>query len=160
MPGSLKTGTTTASRSVTSGPSGGAGDGWRTRGREDSGSVEVGGREGVAGPEVSGLVPLREPGLALGAGTVGPPLGIDPARRGLLDAIIADSTALQETLSKPDFADYAIMGPGFTGGVLGTGIGVGLRWRSPVGPVRLDIAHGLDDPDSSFQLYLNIGTDL
>ena len=43
---------------------------------------------------------------------------------------------------------------------LSTGIGVGLRWRSPVGPVRLDIAHGLDDPDSSFQLYLNIGTDL
>ncbi|RZA30971.1 MAG: outer membrane protein assembly factor, partial [Lysobacteraceae bacterium] len=43
---------------------------------------------------------------------------------------------------------------------LKTGIGVGLRWRSPVGPVRVDIAHGLDDPDSSFQLYLNIGADL
>ena len=43
---------------------------------------------------------------------------------------------------------------------LSTGIGVGLRWRSPVGPVRLDVAHGLNDPDSSFQIYLNIGTDL
>jgi translocation and assembly module TamA len=29
-----------------------------------------------------------------------------------------------------------------------------------VGPVRLDVAHGLNDPDSSFQIYLNIGTDL
>lgn len=43
---------------------------------------------------------------------------------------------------------------------LKTGIGIGLRWRSPVGPVRIDIAHGLNDPDSSFQLYLNIGADL
>lgn len=43
---------------------------------------------------------------------------------------------------------------------LSTGVGFGLRWRSPVGPVRIDIAHGLDDPDSSFQIYLNIGTDL
>jgi translocation and assembly module TamA len=43
---------------------------------------------------------------------------------------------------------------------LRTGVGIGLRWRSPVGPLRLDIAHGLDDPDSSFQIYLNIGADL
>lgn len=41
-----------------------------------------------------------------------------------------------------------------------TGVGVGLRWRSPVGPIRLDVARGLDDPDSSFTLHLNIGTDL
>ena len=41
-----------------------------------------------------------------------------------------------------------------------TGVGVGVRWRSPVGPVRLDIARGLDDPDESFQLYLGIGADL
>jgi translocation and assembly module TamA len=41
-----------------------------------------------------------------------------------------------------------------------TGVGVGLRWRSPVGPVRIDIAHGLDHPDSPFTLHLNIGADL
>jgi translocation and assembly module TamA len=41
-----------------------------------------------------------------------------------------------------------------------TGVGVGLRWRSPVGPLRLDIAHGLDDPDSDVAVYLNIGADL
>lgn len=41
-----------------------------------------------------------------------------------------------------------------------TGVGIGLRWRSPVGPVRVDIARGLNDPDSSVQLYLNIGADL
>ena len=41
-----------------------------------------------------------------------------------------------------------------------TGVGVGLRWKSPVGPLRIDIARGLNAPDSPFQLYLNIGADL
>jgi translocation and assembly module TamA len=41
-----------------------------------------------------------------------------------------------------------------------TGVGIGLRWRSPVGPVGIDIAHGLDHPDSGFTLGLNIGADL
>ncbi len=41
-----------------------------------------------------------------------------------------------------------------------TGVGIGFRWKSPVGPVRIDIARGLNDPDSAFQLYLNIGSDL
>ncbi len=41
-----------------------------------------------------------------------------------------------------------------------TGVGVGLRWRSPIGPVRVDIAHGLNRPNSQFQLYLNIGANL
>lgn len=40
------------------------------------------------------------------------------------------------------------------------GIGIGLRWKSPVGPVRIDIAHGLDQPDSPITLHLNIGADL
>lgn len=41
-----------------------------------------------------------------------------------------------------------------------TGVGVGLRWRSPVGPLRVDLARGLDDPDTPFQIYLNIGAEL
>jgi translocation and assembly module TamA len=43
---------------------------------------------------------------------------------------------------------------------LRTGVGVGLRWRSPVGPLRIDIARGLDDPDSPFQITLNLGAEL
>jgi translocation and assembly module TamA len=43
---------------------------------------------------------------------------------------------------------------------LRTGVGVGLRWRSPVGPLRVDIARGLDQPDSPFQITLNIGANL
>jgi translocation and assembly module TamA len=41
------------------------------------------------------------------------------------------------------------------------GVGVGVRWRSPVGPVRVDIAHGLGDAaQSSLRLHFNIGPDL
>jgi translocation and assembly module TamA len=40
------------------------------------------------------------------------------------------------------------------------GIGIGLRWRSPVGPVRIDIAHGLNEPKSPLRLHFNIGSDL
>lgn len=40
-----------------------------------------------------------------------------------------------------------------------TGVGVGVRWKSPVGAVRIDLAHGLDDPDSSFTIGLGIGAE-
>lgn len=40
------------------------------------------------------------------------------------------------------------------------GAGIGLRWRSPVGPVSLDVARGLDDPRSPWQLHLTLGPEL
>lgn len=40
------------------------------------------------------------------------------------------------------------------------GAGIGLRWRSPVGPVNLDVARGLDDPRSPWQLHLTLGPEL
>jgi translocation and assembly module TamA len=51
----------------------------------------------------------------------------------------------------------AFGGPGSDTG-LKTGIGLGLRWRSPVGPVRVDLAHPLDD-DTAIKLHLRIGPD-
>lgn len=39
------------------------------------------------------------------------------------------------------------------------GFGLGLRWRSPVGPVRIDLAHGVHSA-SPLHLHFNIGTDL
>lgn len=54
----------------------------------------------------------------------------------------------------------AFGGPGRNTG-LKTGVGAGIRWRSPVGPVRVDIAHPLDDDDDSlFRIHLRIGPDL
>ena len=61
-------------------------------------------------------------------------------------------------------AVFVDTGDAFNGGddpmSLRTGVGAGVRWKSPVGPIRVDIARGLDDPDSPFTLHLNIGTDL
>ena len=39
------------------------------------------------------------------------------------------------------------------------GAGFGVRWNSPVGPVRIDLANAISD-DESWQLHLNIGPDL
>ncbi len=39
----------------------------------------------------------------------------------------------------------------------GVGIGVGARWRSPVGPVRLDLAVPLTDAESPFRIHITIG---
>ncbi|MDE1220791.1 autotransporter assembly complex protein TamA [Vibrio aestuarianus] len=42
-----------------------------------------------------------------------------------------------------------------------TGVGVGIRWASPVGPVRLDFAWGLDsEPGDEFKLHFTLGPEL
>lgn len=41
-----------------------------------------------------------------------------------------------------------------------TGVGFGVRWRSPVGPIRIDVARGLKNPDAPFQVYLGLGAEL
>lgn len=40
------------------------------------------------------------------------------------------------------------------------GVGIGFRWASPVGQIRLDLAHPLDDPDSDFRIHFSLGPDL
>lgn len=40
------------------------------------------------------------------------------------------------------------------------GVGIGFRYRAPVGSLRLDLAHPLDDPDDSFRLHISFGVDL
>lgn len=41
------------------------------------------------------------------------------------------------------------------------GVGVGLRWRTPVGMVRFDIAHPVKRPDLGwYRIHISIGTDL
>ncbi|MCD9029120.1 autotransporter assembly complex protein TamA [Luteimonas sp. BDR2-5] len=40
-----------------------------------------------------------------------------------------------------------------------TGVGVGVRYITPVGPLKLDIARGLDNPDSPFTIGLSIGAE-
>jgi translocation and assembly module TamA len=41
-----------------------------------------------------------------------------------------------------------------------TGVGLGIRWRSPVGPIRLDFAHPLDNSDERFRVHFVMGPEL
>ncbi|MGX5914921.1 autotransporter assembly complex protein TamA [Aliidiomarina sp. Khilg15.8] len=41
-----------------------------------------------------------------------------------------------------------------------TGAGLGVRWQSPVGPIRIDLAHGFDERGDTVRLHLTIGPDL
>ncbi len=50
--------------------------------------------------------------------------------------------------------------PRFTTGELARGAGFGVRWISPIGPVRADAAYALSDPRHPIVFHLNIGPDL
>ena len=39
-------------------------------------------------------------------------------------------------------------------------VGAGLRWQSPVGPVRIDLANGISDEDKPWRLHIVVGPDL
>ncbi len=43
---------------------------------------------------------------------------------------------------------------------LATGLGVGIRWISPVGPIRVDLASAVSEPDKPLRLHLTIGSPL
>ena len=53
------------------------------------------------------------------------------------------------------FVDSGNAADSFRGFALKTGIGFGARWRSPVGPLNLDIAHGLDGGKT--RLHFSVG---
>ncbi|MEO0444275.1 MAG: autotransporter assembly complex family protein [Pseudomonadota bacterium] len=40
------------------------------------------------------------------------------------------------------------------------GVGIGFRYRSPVGMIRVDLAHPLDDDDTDVRLHVSLGPDL
>ncbi|WP_243371049.1 lysine/arginine/ornithine ABC transporter substrate-binding protein [Microvirga solisilvae] len=47
---------------------------------------------------------------------------------GRVDVVLGDATSIIGTLEKPEFSkDYVLVGPSVTGGMLGLGVGVGLR---------------------------------
>jgi translocation and assembly module TamA len=43
---------------------------------------------------------------------------------------------------------------------LAVGAGIGVRWVSPVGLVRLDLAYGFDDPSRGIRIHFNFGPDI
>lgn len=57
------------------------------------------------------------------------------------------------------FYDYGGTGNRFGEGLRGA-LGIGLRYRSPVGMIRIDLAHPIDDDGTNFRFHLSLGPDL
>jgi len=106
----------------------------------------AGGDKSVRGYNFEALGPTNADGEVIGGSHVA-------------EASIEFDRMLAEKWSVAAFADT---GSAFNNNKpeFSSGIGLGLRWYSPVGPVRLDVAHPLDDPDRDFRLHIVLGPDL
>ena len=106
----------------------------------------TGGDRSVRGYDYESLGPVDINGVVIGGGS-------------LLEASFEIDRAIARDWSIAAFVDtgsaFNDFDPRFS-----TGIGIGIRWYSPVGPVRLDFAHPLDDPDRDFRLHISLGPDL
>jgi translocation and assembly module TamA len=97
---------------------------------------------------------------------IGPRIAASPGRKayalGAKNVITANVEYEQYINDSWGFAAFVDGGSAFDGQIdrWRKGAGLGLRWKSPVGPLRVDVAHGFDDPDSSFTLHINLGADL
>ncbi|MDR5865782.1 autotransporter assembly complex protein TamA [Halomonas koreensis] len=73
--------------------------------------------------------------------------------------LVASVEAQRRLVGKWWLAGFVDTGDAFTDWwpeALNTGVGLGVRWISPVGPIRLDVAHPLDH-DDAFRLHFAIG---
>ena len=43
---------------------------------------------------------------------------------------------------------------------LKTSVGIGVRWVSPIGPIRVDLARSLSDPDEGYKIHFSMGPEL
>ena len=77
----------------------------------------------------------------------------------LIDLSLEYQHPINESWSAAVFADAGNAFDDFDDIDLKVGVGFGARWRSPVGPVRIDIGFPSDD-FSEPKLYLSVGSDL
>ena len=75
---------------------------------------------------------------------------------GRLDAIFVSILALNATIEKPDFKNLQVAGPSFGGGLLGSGVGVGLRKADPELKAMFDKAIGDMIADGSLKALASL----
>lgn len=105
----------------------------------------TGGSQTVRGYEYRSLAPEDDSGDVIGA-------------RRLLTGSIEFEHSLNDRWAVAVFYDAGNAIDDFDDD-LERGAGFGVRWNSPVGPVRIDLANAISD-DETWQLHLNIGPDL
>lgn len=96
---------------------------------------------------------------------LGPLNGLNKVRGGKYLAVLSGEYeyAFNDTWALAGFAD---VGNAFdataraSGSIVKKSVGTGIRWRSPVGIVRIDFAFAIDEPKSPLKLHLVIGPDL
>jgi translocation and assembly module TamA len=111
----------------------------------DSLRFRAGGDDSVRGYAYRSLGPVK--GTAVGSG----------------DALVTASVELARPISAslPQFWGAVFVDAGRAADSLqglkpALGYGVGLRWRSPVGPLRLDLAHGQETGENRLHFSLGI----
>ena len=105
----------------------------------------AGGSQSVRGYAYQSLGPTDDDGEVIGG-------------RYLLTGSIEFEHALNDKWGVALFYDIGNAIDDF-GDELERGAGFGVRWKSPVGPVRVDLANSISD-DQSWRLHINIGPDL
>lgn len=106
----------------------------------------AGGDQSVRGYDYKSLSPRDEQGIAIGA-------------RNLATASIEYGYMFARKWRAAVFTDagnaFDSLSDGFK-----VGSGVGVRWISPVGPIRLDFAWAVSEPDTSFRVHFSMGASL
>jgi translocation and assembly module TamA len=106
----------------------------------------AGGDNSVRGYDFEALGPSDESGRVVGGSS-------------LATGSIEFEQPLRERWSLAFFVDS---GNAFEGSRIDakTGAGIGGRWQSPLGPIRIDLAHPFDDETTSWRLHISLGPDL
>jgi translocation and assembly module TamA len=106
----------------------------------------AGGDNSVRGYEFRALGPVDAEGQVIGG-----------------SALATGSFELEQPLTRRwSMAFFVDSGNAFEGSRLDarTGAGLGARWQSPLGPIRLDVAHPFDDETTDWRLHVSLGPDL
>ncbi len=106
----------------------------------------AGGDSSVRGYKYQAIAPLDDDSEVLGG-------------RHLLEASAEYEVPIRDNFSVAAFSDF---GDAFDDRPdYRFGVGLGLRWQSPIGPVRIDVARSLVDPgEGNVRLHLSLGPDL
>lgn len=106
----------------------------------------AGGDESVRGYAFESLGPKDESGKVVGGSKL----------------VVASFEYEQPIVGRWSLAWFVDSGNAFNGRHLDpqTGVGMGARWQSPIGPVRVDLAFPLDKEDGDARLHVSLGPDL